>query len=57
MRETPHTAFTTHPGFIRESKNVKDTGTIRREDSDANQKTLRDFMFRTCLISIYEFTS
>jgi hypothetical protein len=33
---------------LAESKNAKDKGTIRREDSDANQKTLRDFTFGIC---------
>jgi hypothetical protein len=30
------------------SKNAKDKGTIRREGSEAIQKTLRDFTFRIC---------
>ena len=47
MRETPQTAFATSLSQAG-SKNAKDKGTIRREDSDENQKTLRDFMFGTC---------
>ena len=47
MRETPRTAFATSL-LTGGSKNAKDKGTIRREDSDQTQKTLRDFMFGIC---------
>jgi hypothetical protein len=54
MRETPLTAFATRPDSYRDSKNVKDTGTIRREDPDEYRETLRDFKFRTCKFYLYE---